>query len=95
MSRTVRFSYGYNKLYSIIDNKNINTHYDNGATFDITLETNNGRKYVKVEIVLTSSILARSWALVDENDNILIASNWAIEGSSKITFYVIPRRYRI
>lgn len=95
LSRTVRFSYGYNKLYSIIDNKNINTHYDNGATFNITLETNNGRKYVKVEIVLTNSILARSWALVDENDNILIASNLAIEGSRKITFYVIPRRYRI
>ena len=93
LSQSVRFSYGDN-LYSIIDNKNINNSYV-GITMSAQIDTLNDKKYVKVTINLSSTISCKSWALIDENNNILIASNKTMENVSQIIFYVIPRRNRI
>lgn len=95
LSKQVKFSYG-NNIYSIIDNKNINSNFDNGATISASLESGDGgRKFVSVTITFTSSHSFKSWALVDENDNVLIASNKNVENGNQIIFYVIPRRFRI
>lgn len=93
LSSQVRFNYG-DKLYSIIDNKGINS-----STIDCTISASisilNDKKYVAVTITLGSAIDCKSWALVDENNNVLVASNKTYENVSSITFYVIPRRNRI
>ena len=93
LSQSVRFSYGDN-LYSIIDNKNINNSYAS-ITMSAQIDTLDDKKYVKVTINLSTNVSCKSWALIDENNNILIASNKTMENVSQIIFYVIPRRNRI
>lgn len=91
----LKFYYG-NKLYSIIDNKPLD---DSNIVSIASISGNsieeNGIYYLEVVIQLNSSISGNSWALCDENDNILIASNKEMSNVSQITFYVIPRRNRI
>ena len=94
LSESVRFSYG-NGTYSIIDNKNINNSYVNSVITTSVL-TVSSCKYVRVVINLANTVeKLDSWALVDEHNNILIASNENMENVSQIIFYVIPRRNRI
>jgi len=93
LSKNVRFSYG-NNVYSIIDNKNINNSFVN-ITLNAQVDSLDDKKYVKVTMNLSSAITCKSWALVDENNNILIASNKTMENVSQIIFYVIPHRNRI
>ncbi|MBO7695505.1 MAG: hypothetical protein J6T10_23000 [Methanobrevibacter sp.] len=93
LSRNVYFSYG-NKKYSIIDNKDINGNILN-CLISTDIQTIDDKKYLQVTIDLASSITCKSWALIDENNNILIASNKTLEEENQIIFYVIPRRNRI
>lgn len=94
LSRMVRFSYG-NNIYSIIDNKNINSNIVN-CTVTTSIEEIGDKKYLRVGIGLLTAITeCKSWALIDENNNVLIASNKHMENFSSIIFYVIPRRNRI
>lgn len=93
LSKEVRFIYG-NEHYSIIDNKGINSNSET-ATLYISVNETDGRKYVEVIIELQNTISCNSWALIDENNNMLIASNKEFKNQDVITFYVIPRRNRI
>lgn len=93
LPRTIRLAYG-NEFYSIIDNKNINT-YDTSCTISVVAQKVNGKLKAQVVISLGVPISCNSWALVDENNNVLIASNKTMSNVSEITFYVIPRRFRI
>jgi len=93
LSRNVYFSYG-NKKYSIVDNKDINGNILN-CLITTDIQTIDDKKYLQVTIDLASSITCESWALIDENNNILIASNKTLEEENQIIFYVIPRRNRI
>ena len=93
LSHQVKFYYG-NNIYSIIDNKNLNSNTVS-HTLAVINDTESGAKFLEVTISLQSPITCKSWALVDENNNVLIASNKEFTNETEIIFYVIPRRNRI
>lgn len=93
LSRELKLAYG-DELYSIIDNKNISTH-STSCAINVNSHTVNGKVYAIVVIIPSVPISGNSWALVDENNNMLIASNKKMSEVNEITFYVIPRRNRI
>lgn len=96
LSKVVRFAYGTEK-YSIIDNKNINANKINCTIGTIIQENDEGKFNILVRVILGTPVNGNinSWALVDENDNVLIASNKEMSNVSEVDFYVIPRRYRL
>jgi len=90
----LKLYYSNNEVYSIIDNKPVGNVVTIDA-FNYSQNSNNGNMFIHIGIELANSISCVSWALCDENDNLLIASNKEMSNVSEINFYVIPRRNRL
>lgn len=86
--------YRSNGLYSIIDNKILDDSIEVALEY-ITYNYNSTNRRLEMTISTETAFTCKSWALADENGNVLIASNKVITNNNRIIVYVIPRRNRI